>query len=256
MMDEFEEAYEEKEKEKSGEMPRAKRVMRRVLRWCGWILFLAVMVTLFWRMCAQKTPKALRMITPTKQLTELYRVLGDDVILYYQKYEEFTCEKRNYGYFAVTNALIAPQIEQVQLVLRYNNSTLEKLPQDYKGLCNEVPDRDETVYDVTLVMVIDLTPEDATDNGDEKNLKKERYFPTQMISEKQGLHNFRKYIFDGIDMGNALAVYVDIYYKGALENAEEPYADEPYGTVRIYSKDAKDLTYLLSGSEKKSLREA
>ena len=112
---------------------------------------------------------------------------------------------------------------------------------DYPELCPEIPDRNEDVFDITLVKVTDLTPDKADDNDDLRYLAEERYTVSSVIGAEKGLHNFRRITFEDFELGEALRVYLCIYYKGAVD-----YGEPPYATVTVY--DAQDTihTYKLT----------
>jgi len=148
-------------------------------------------------------------------------------------------------------AIFIPETDEMQIVFRYNKSTLENLPTDFPELFTEVPSRDGIYYDVTLVKVIDLTPDDLTDNDKEEFLRYERYYPTESAttSEKTALHNYFRYVFEGIDTEDALDIYVDIYCNEAID-----YDEKAYGSVKVYSSESNTRVYPLSSKDKKALK--
>lgn len=249
-MKDFEEKEEllEEEFESHGATRTANRI-GKVLRIFFYTAVYAVIIALIWRMCADGTPKKMENITVSEKLADLYA--KGELEVFYQKFDEYTTEEESYGYFGVMQALIIPETDEMQILFRYNNSTLEKLPEDFPELCPEAPSRDGVYYDVTLVKVVDLTPDDKTDNDEEENLRRERYYPTEdaTLTERTSLHNYFRYVFEGISTDDALYVYVDIYYNEAID-----YDDDPYGSVRVYSADANTRVYPLTAADKKALK--
>lgn len=223
----------------------------RILRITFYVLVYAVIAAIILRMCTNGTPKDIERISVNDELYSAYSELGSELKIHYQKYDEYTSEEENYGYFGIMQSLFIPQVSQVQVVFRYNNSTIEELPNDFPELCPDVPDKSETLYDVTLVKVIDLTPENSEDNDKEEFLKFERYYPTKdMTASKQtGLHNYYRYTFEGVDTEGAFAFYVDIYYNKAID-----YEKDAYGSVRIFASDRYTHTYQLTSNDKKAFR--
>lgn len=221
----------------------------RIIRTIFYIFIYVVIAAIVLRMCSDGTPASMETLTVNDRLSELYA--KDELEVYYQKFDEYTTDKENYGYFGIMQAVFIPETDEMQIVFRYNNSTLEKLPEDYPELCPEVPARDGVYYDVTLVKVIDLTPDDATDNDKEEHLKYERYYPTEDATarESTSLHNYFRYVFEGISTEDALEIYVDIYY-----NEDIDYDEDAYGSIRVYSSENRTRVYPLTSRDKKALK--
>jgi hypothetical protein len=161
---------------------------------------------------------------------------------------------KNYGYFTAADTVFVEEADQVQVLLRYNNSTLRHLMK-YYGL-TEKPDRTADLYDVTLYVVYDKTPADQTDNGKtgDANITVERIPATSVLRAESIMYNYRRLTFDGVDMNDpakpVLAVYVDIYYVGDVD-----YEKDAYGTLCIYDYKAERKPYELSKKEIASLAE-
>ena len=153
------------------------------------------------------------------------------------------------AYFAVPKAVFIPDAGQIQLVLRYNNSTLKYLAEDYAALCPEVPDRDDDVFDITVIKVTDLTPDDTTDNDVPAKLAEERFTVTNVKSAEKQLHNFRHLTFENFELEGALRVYLCIYYKGDVD-----YGEDPYATVKIYDSEKPTLDYKLTKNDIEALK--
>lgn len=208
---------------------------------CSLMIF-AVMGIFVWRMFASLNPASMKRIIPNKALCQAY-TQSEKIDVFTQKQNTITRGEENSGYFAVTEAKFYEQADQVQLVFRYNNSTLRHLQEDYE--LDAVPDRDEMVYDVTLTIAYDLTPEDTSDNASNspESVRFERIHASRSQSEKKSIYNFHRYVFDGVTVNeNVLAVYVDVYYVNDIN-----YDEDAYGTLIIYDyKTQKDYTTLSS----------
>ena len=246
--------FEEKEEllEEEFESHGATRGINRIKRIFKIIFFAAVyavMAFLIFRMCSDGTPKSIDAITPSEELSRLHS--ENKLEVFYQKFDQYTTDDKNYGYFGVMKAIFIPETDEMQIVFRYNNSTLENLPKDFPKLCSETPSRDGVYYDVTLVKVIDLTPDDLTDNDKEEYLRRERYYPTESatVSGKTSLHNYFRYVFEGISTEDALEIYVDIYYNEAID-----YESKAYGSIRVYASANNTRVYPLTNADKKALK--
>lgn len=161
------------------------------------------------------------------------RAEGKTLTFFSQEQGETTTAEHNYSYFTAKNVTFIQEANQVQLLFRYNNATIRHLTEDY-GL-TETPDRASDLYDVTLFVAYDLTPDDPTDNdgNNPESVKFVRYHATSSEPAQTLLYNYRRLTFDGVDMtvtdNPVLAVYVDVYYVGDLD-----YEKEPYGALCIY----------------------
>ena len=212
-----------------------------------------IFALLAWRIIDSKTtPKEIRRIIPNETLCEAYEANGNKLTIFTQDQEPFTrVEDKNYGYFHIGDAIFIDEADQIQFTLKYNNSTIEHLVIDHS--LPMLPARSENLYDVSIVVMYDLTPDNKEDNyGDvEDAVSYKRFFPSDCLSAEKTVYNYRKFVFDGIDITNrVLAVYVDIYYKGAVD-----YDEEPYGTLLIYDYETKNEAYKLTSGEKKLIKD-
>ena len=204
------------------------------------LLVVAVFVVLFWRMSSSRVPKDLLTLSPNAILLEACDTYGDGLLKLTQEQNSITRNEENYGYFAVSSAVFVPKAKQLQLLIRYNDSTLEALEKDY-GL-DFLPESDKDWYDVTLLLAIDKTPENTEDNliSAPESVELVRVKASEVAArEHSGRHSYRKFIFDGIDFDGALlAVYADFYYIGDLAYESEDfdvYTDKAYGTLCLYA---------------------
>ena len=223
------------------------RVFWRVVKWSVSLLLCLICGILIWRMCSSGDPENVKYLMGNEALYEAYEKHGDDLVLQYQMQQTITTTERNRGYFSVTQYVFIPEAKQVQLVFRYNNSTLKYLAED-KGL-DAVPDKSEELFDVTLVTTTDLTPDNREDNANTDALTMERYYPSAATREETSLYTYYRFVFENIEITpDMLFVDVDIYYEGDL-NYEEP----AYGTLRLYDDESPWVTYKLSRTERKML---
>ena len=258
---------------------RTTRILKMLLRWAvGLVVFLVIGI-LLWRIAFSGDPASISVFRVNDRTAEAYRQYGDGWTVYSQgqasitnaEYEgvagvdhNFT-NKNNYGYFGVTQSRILKEAKQVQLVFRYNNSTIKHLREDYA--LDAIPGREEHLYDVTLVLAVDLTPEDESDNLtetlDPESVLLLRVFPDGSMTERttKNLYNYYSYVFDlpeEINMDHVLAIYADVYYVNDITYLEEDsdiYTDEPYGTLCIYDHITPTRPYELTAADKRALAE-
>lgn len=218
----------------------------RTFRWVGRLIkflffcvIFGVIALLLWRVFSSKDPDSMKPLTPNEKLCTAYEEAGEDLYLFRQEQRSITSGEKNYGYFSVTDAVFVPSANQIQMVVRYNNSTLRSLTEDY-GL-SEVPSREQELFDFSLVLATDLTPDNADDNlgNAEGSVAFTRILPSSATADTKNLYNYRRVVFDLdtaglslqelLDSGLLLAVYADIYYNEAID-----YDQEAYGTLCLY----------------------
>lgn len=204
-------------------------------------IFLMV-VYLLWRIYfSDNIPKELESLAPNAVLTETYAEHGEGMRLQTQEQGTITRSEQNYGYFAVPQFVFIPEANQVQVLFRYNNSTLKATAKDF-GLA-EQPPRGEIVYDVSLLQIKDLTPEDLSDNKDGSDtLGEHRIMPSAHTVKTTALYTFILYTFDNVTVtDDTLVIYFDIYYEGAVD-----YGAKAYGTLRLYHSESEWLDVKLT----------
>ena len=211
---------------------------------CG--LFIAgVIGILIWRMASSGDPKELVPLIPNEKLSESYKENGDDLYAFTQKLDNITRTDYDYGYFSVNRAVFIDSADQLQFILRYNNSTLKNLSEDL-GIPED--SRDDDVFDVVVTVMYDLTPENKDDNSGEilGTVKRVQHLATSQTSAQKNLYNYKKYVFDDIKItDDVLAVYVDIYYNKDVKAA---------GTLAIYDYRYPKNDYKLTQNDIKELQ--
>ena len=214
---------------------------------CG-IFIAAVVGLLLWRIIDSSIdPKSMNTIIPNDKLCDAYEQNGGKLTMYDQNQTTHTRGENNYGYFGITQSVFIKEADQLQFVFRYNNSTLEHTKEDYS--LPAVPSRDEEVYDVTVTIMYDLTPDNPDDNDGKtpEAVRFERFYPSDMISAQKTLYNYRKFVFDGIEItDDVIGVYVDFYYVGDVD-----YDEKPYGSLLLYYNGDENRTVKLTAQDKK-----
>ena len=121
-------------------------------------------------------PKSIDSVIINESLSEAYAEHGDSLEIFTQDQATITRTEENYGYFSVEDFIIIPDAKQIQVVFRYNNSTIEYIAEDYS--LDEIPSRDKELFALSLTKTIDRTPDNKSDNTDASALKKEVYYPS------------------------------------------------------------------------------
>ena len=167
-----------------------------------------------WRIISSGVPTEMKTLIPNDKLTEAYYKNGESLNIFYQgDLDNITRTEYNSGYFSVHNVAFIDEAEQLQVVVRYNNSTLKNLQKDL-GL-TKADSRDEDVFDIRITVMYDLTPDNKNDNDGQtpSAVKKVTFLASEYTTMKKNLYNYKKYVVDGIKItDDVIAVYVDVFY--------------------------------------------
>ena len=223
------------------------RVFLRVVKWSISLLLCIVCGIILWRVFSSGDPDEVKYLMGNDALYEAYEKHGNDLVLQYQMQDTITTAKYNRGYFSVTQYVFIPEAKQVQLVFRYNNSTIKNVARDY-GL-DTIPDKSEELFDLTLITTTDKTPENREDNQNNDALAMKRYYPSAATRTETSLYTYYRFVFDNIEVTpDMLYVFADIYYEGDLD-----YEKRPLGTLCVYDDESPWVSYKLSRTERKML---
>lgn len=216
------------------------------------IAFVALVnLVVIWRVfVSANIPKKIDVIAPNNALCEAYDKYGNELKLQYQNQLTLSYDSGKEGYFGVPEYYFIPEANQVQVVFRYNNSTLKKLAEEYD--LEEVPKKGEHVFDVTLLKITDLTPDNASDQEDPNALEKMRYLPDEVITDTTLLYTYYRFVFEGVSIDESAisSVFLDIYYREDLD-----YDKTPYGSLKLYDHLHEWIPYKLTAADKRALRD-
>ena len=229
-------------------------VILKSLKWLLLSLAALVFALMIWRINAmENVPKSMKTLTVTEQTYAAYMAAeqrGEKLQLFTQgKIDPVTTTKEAYGYFWIADSVIIPDAQQVQVVVRYNNSTLTHLADDF--LLQEIPSREEEVIVVRLRVIKDATPDDPTDNDDEDAwVDAEVLVPLDDVRRgEKDVYNYRRYVFDGVVLDkDVIGLALDFYYVGALD------AEQPVASLFVYYVDAENQMVDLTKDDVTAIR--
>ena len=143
---------------------KAWRTIGKIIKYTALTAVFAVTAVILWRIFSSGDPKSVKTVIANESLCDAYYENGDELYMYYQDQGVLTRTEGNYGYFGVTQVSIIPDANQIQVVFRYNTSTLRNIESDM-GLESKVLSRDADLFDITLAISTDLTPDKTEDNA-------------------------------------------------------------------------------------------
>ena len=220
----------------------SRRIMlRKCLKYAFRTVVFAIIALLLWRVfLSDRVPGGMKTLLVDDATYAAYEAQGE-LTLYTQTQDKLIVNGDTAGYFWVSQAVFIPEASQVQILVRYNNSTLEHIAEDFK--LDGVPNRESTVIDVTLRVRY------AADESGE--VREERYYAAQPpVSDSTLMYNYRKLVFDGLDVDASVSeILVDFYYVDRVN-----YEKLPYGTLLVYDSESDNEPIRLSARDKKALK--
>ena len=230
---------------------RAPRIAGRITKMLFTLFVFSICGFLIWRVFfSTKIPKEIDTMIPNAVLTDAYAKNDGDLTFQYQELSTISRAPDSYGYFSVVSYVFIPEAQQVQLVFRYNNSTIQHLQQDYS--LAELPQKSDHLFDVTLVRADDPTPDNHDDDYADESLVTQRIFPSaEPLREETALYTFYRYVFDGVTIEDVTnSVYLDVYYVNDIH-----YDQRPYSSLLLYAWDEDWKSYTPSRAELRSIRQ-
>ena len=248
------EEYDEREAHPERYPSKAMSVIGKCVKYFFAALAAVVFAVMIWRInTMESTPGDMKVLSVNQATYDAYvaaQQRGEKLEMFTQvKLDPVTTNDEAYGYFWVADSVVIPDAQQLQLVVRYNKSTLEHLASDFK--LGYVPSRDEEVLSVRLRVIEDATPDDPEDNEEESAWIVHTLTPTgEPRQGRRDVYNYRRYIFDGVSVDkNTIGVIVDFYYVGAAD------AESPLGSLYVYYELAESESVKLTKKDVAAMKE-
>lgn len=233
---------------------------RRTVRIVGFVfktlfslLILGVCAILLWRIFfSMNEPDGVSTLYVNQPLKEAYKEHGEDLVFKYQNQFSMTYSEENAGYFGVSQYVIIPEADQIQVVLRFNNATLTHIKEDF-GLAEAPKKGDPELLDLSLRHITDLTPDNTGDNEELSSLDIKRIQPSYVTVDTTALYTYYRIVFDGVSINESAVsnVVLDIYYNDTVD-----YNEKAYGSLLLYDNLADWFDYDLTRADKKALEDA
>ncbi len=230
------------------QMSRGQLVFFKCLKYASRVLIFGIIALVLWRvLLSGRVPKRMETLTANDALYEAYTTAGNELIMYTQDHAPVIMEGETAGYFWVCQAVFIPEANQVQVLVRYNNSTLKHIARDFSLDETEIPSREDTVVDVTLAIAIDPDPNNAS-TADRQIIRLQPSM--EPVEGSTAMYNYRRYVFEDVDFDieSLINISVDFYYVGSVN-----YDRMPYSTIVIYEPSDENLTVKLTARDKRAL---
>lgn len=249
------------------------------LKALGTLIIVGVYVILFVRMCSVGgIPEGFEDLTITDKMIELYNEENGDEHFIYQSINKFNANEDSYGFFSVSKYVIIDGADEIQLIFKFNKSTLENVAEEYE-LAEPIDREAKDTFELSLVVknaVGAIQYPDTDEHGEtlegvdynsDENLDKtytlDRLYPTDMEFLVDGRYNYIKCTFKNVDFDKnvTLGLFLDINYKDDIRYTKPDPEDgekylESYGRICIYNYTSPDRVYKFTSNDKQALKGA
>ena len=130
-------------------------------------------------------------------------------------------DDKNKAHFFYRFFVAIPDAKQIQLTLRYNDSTLEDIKTDMK--LDTLPAGDDARFSFYL-----------------RDASGKVYAHTHATYSHFMIYNYRRVVFDNVDTSVSGMLYLDVYFGDA-----DPETDVPYGSMLVYVPEKSVENYTL-----------
>lgn len=176
------------------------------------------------RLCStQEAPESVSSVVWNETACAAYAADPDGFQILTQEPATFITDD---GRFWISDVVYLPQAKQLQLTVKYNDSTLKYLKQ---ALANQTSDPNST--DTAAVLSADdiILPDEPFDYSVLDN-SGTRYHEYTAAADRVQNYNYRRLVFENIVIPENAAFYIDMYYVGAVD-----YAAIPYGSLLAWN---------------------
>ena len=189
------------------------KIIKKTLLYSLRIASFFVIAILLWRIFSGEAPKNMQELLFTDATVQSFNTAPKNFDVYYYKHKDNITKD---GKFAASHIYYIPSEKQVQITVRYNNSTIKMLMEDY-SLSSE-PEFEPFIFTLT----------DGMGNT---------YTEYKYISGKKNMYNYRRLVFDGVDL-NSLIVEEPAFNATEDEiNEFKEITKDKYLVLNIYYKD-------------------
>lgn len=187
-----------------------KLTFSKIIKFIFVLLIIAVYTLLFGRMFLARYTGSMAKYAWTNNAIKTYEQTTDFTLMT----QNLSKTIDDNGYFSISNYVYIPEINEVQFTVRYNNSTVDTLENFYTD-----------VSDIGETFVFTLTD----NNGNV-------YDSYKYLSKSNLIYNFRRLVFEGVDLSNAGTLYLNVYYINDVSKSSKIYT-----SFQLYNEDANSF---------------
>lgn len=174
------------------------------------------------RLCStQDAPKSVSSVVWNETARAAYAADPDGFEIFAQEPSTFITED---GRFWISDVVYLPQAKQLQMTIKYNDSTLKYLKEALAKQQTEGTDNGEDLPLPEIVLPDEPFDYSVLDNSGV------RYHEYSVSSDRVQNYNYRRLVFENIVIPEHAAFYIDMYYVGAID-----YTAIPYGSLLAWN---------------------
>lgn len=204
------------------------KIIGKICKYAFIALIIMVFALFFYRVSMMNDPSEMLDILPSDAAKSVYAQNGALEV----KTQEMVNETiSNDGKFYTTGLMIIPETNELIITVRYLDSTLDKLAEEYS-----------------------LDPLDPTGKYFEFSListdKSERIYPSETQTLRKWRYTYYRMRFEGVDVSKYEDLAVAAYYLDDLD-----YSKQPFGSVFAYHQNWELIDFDLTARDEKLLSE-
>ena len=189
------------------------KIIKKTILYSLRIASFFVIAILLWRIFSGEAPKNMQELLLTEDTVQSLNNTPDSFKVYsYVHKDNLTAD----GKFAASHVYYIPSEKQLQVTVRYNNSTIKTLMKDYS--LSAEPEFEPFVFTLT----------DGMGNT---------YTEYKYISGKKNMYNYRRLVFDGVDLDSLIVEEPAFNATEEEINEFEEITKDKYLVLNIYYKD-------------------
>lgn len=205
------------------------KIVGRILKYTALLLVFGIIALLLGRIIlAEYYPKSMKELAITDSIRA--RVQEDGSLTVHTQDLRASYDNPNFALFMANHLYYIPELGELQITLRYNNSTLREM-QAHFGL-KEVP---EASLDLFSFSVVDHTAVD--ENGKEVEDGGNRVYPSSISTESKFMYQYIKLTFTGISFEDADWLRLDIAYTGTEAPVDKNAASRWPAHIAIWERE-------------------
>ena len=207
--------------------PSASKIVSTLLKTVCLLVIFGVIAFLIIRIVmADYYPNRMKSLYPSEELVAAYE--ADPTLQIHRQELRVSYDDPHFSLFMASNQFYCPETGEFQITLRYNVSTLEEMKTDFA--LPAVPAPDPALFDFSLL----------DDNGNRTPL-------TCVWTEGKFMYQYMKLVTSDLDFSTDPGwIRVEVYYRGAVD-----YAEDAYSRIPVYEKEliGSDTVYTPTAEE-------
>ncbi len=204
--------------------------MKKVLKFLAAVFLIGMAVCVFAAIFRQETyPRAMKQTVRNDTLASYYTAEGKTP-------EAFThdpIDSFDYiGNIQAKHLTYIPEIGQVQVSVRYGTVAFENIADKYE--LSQIPELGckDISFRLRAMKLTDTAFSNEDKNIDESDIIEEKYIdPSTSLDIINGRHEYRRFVFDGVDFEVYNCLYLEMYYKDE---------EKAFTNIIIYHSDAAE----------------